>query len=82
MTTQMIIRIEPSLKNKVNQLAKAEGKNLSEIVRELLENYTRERDMGMYIDDLWEKIGQDFVYNNVRESDIEEVIKQVRSKNG
>ena len=80
MATQMIIRIEPSLKNKVSQLAKAEGKNLSELVRELLVKYTKERDMSAYIDNLWERIGQNFSQNNISEADIEEAIKQVRSK--
>jgi predicted DNA-binding protein len=81
MTTQMIVRVEPNLKNKVSQLAKAEGKNLSELVRELLEKYTKERDMSAYIDNLWEKIGQNFAQNNVSEVDIENAIEQVRSKN-
>ncbi|MBW2328450.1 MAG: CopG family transcriptional regulator [Deltaproteobacteria bacterium] len=81
MTTQMIIRIEPSLKDKVNRLAKAEGKNLSELVRELLENYTKERDMGNYIDDLWNSIGKTLSQKNIEESGIEEVIRQVRSQN-
>ena len=81
MTTQMIIRIEPSLKDKVNKLAKAEGKNLSELVRELLENYTKERDMGNYIDDLWNSIGKTFSQKNIEESDVEEVIRLVRSQN-
>ena len=81
MTTQMIIRIEPSLKDKVNRLAKAEGKNLSEVVRELLENYTKERDMGNYIDDLWNSIGKTLSQKNIEESGIEEVIRQVRSQN-
>ncbi len=81
MATQMIIRVEPSLKNKVSQLAKAEGKNLSELVRELLEKYTKERDMGAYIDNLWDKIGQDFTQNDISEKNIEEAIRQVRSKN-
>ena len=81
MATQMIIRIEPSLKNKVSQLAKAEGKNLSELVRELLEKYTKERDMGAYIDNLWGNIGHNFTQNNISEENIEEAIKQVRSKN-
>ena len=80
MATQMIIRVEPSLKNKVSQLAKAEGKNLSELVRELLEKYTKERDIGAYIDNLWDKIGQNFAQNNISEADIENAIKQVRSK--
>jgi predicted DNA-binding protein len=64
MTTQMIIRVESSLKSKISQLAKAEGKNLSELVRELLEKYTKERDMSAYIDKLWDRIGQDFAKNN------------------
>jgi len=81
MVTQMIIRVEPGLKNKVSQLAKAEGKNLSEFVRELLEKYTKERDMSVYIDSLWDRIGQNFSKNNISEADIEEAIKQVRSKN-
>jgi predicted DNA-binding protein len=81
MTTQMIIRVEPSLKNKVSQLAKAEGKNLSELVRELLEKYTKERDMGAYIDNLWNRIGQNLSQKDISEADIDEAIKQVRSKN-
>jgi predicted DNA-binding protein len=81
MTTQMIIRVESSLKNKVSQLAKAEGKNLSELVRELLEKYTKERDMGAYIDNLWDRIGQNLSQKNISEADIDEAIKQARSKN-
>ena len=37
MNTQMILRIDPELKSKVSNLAKAEGKRVSEVVRELLE---------------------------------------------
>jgi predicted DNA-binding protein len=81
MATQMIIRVEPTLKNKVSQLAKAEGKNLSELVRELLVKYTKERDASAYIDNLWDRIGQNFIQNDISENDIEKAIKQVRSKN-
>ena len=81
MATQMIIRVEPTLKNKVSQLAKAEGKNLSELVRELLVKYTKERDMSTYIDNLWDRIGQNFSQSNISKNDIEKVIKQVRSEN-
>jgi len=81
MATQMIIRVEPGLKNKVSQLAKAEGKNLSELVRELLLKYTKERDMSAYIDNLWDRIGQNFSQNSISEAEIENAIKQVRSKN-
>ena len=81
MTTQMIIRIEPSLKNKASNLAKLEGKSLSELVRELLENYSKERDMGAYIDNLWDSIGKKLDQENISELDIEEAIKLARSKN-
>jgi len=76
----MIIRLEPGLKDKVSRLAKSEGKNLSELVRELLEKYTKERDMGAYIDNLWDKIGRN-LSKNISESDIENMIKQTRLSN-
>jgi len=81
MATQMIIRVEPDLKDKVSKFAKAEGKNLSELVRELLINYTKERDMSPYIDGLWDRIGQNFSQKDISELVIEEVINQVRLKN-
>ncbi|MCD6397422.1 MAG: CopG family transcriptional regulator [Spirochaetaceae bacterium] len=81
MATQMIIRVEPDLKDKVSKFAKAEGKNLSELVRELLINYTKERDMSAYIDGLWDRIGYNFSQKNMSEADIEEAINQVRLKN-
>ena len=81
MATQMIVRVEPALKNRVMQLAKAEGKNLSELVRELLVNYTKERDMSTYIDDLWARIGENLAQNEISPPDIDEAIRQVRKKN-
>lgn len=82
MTTQMIIRVEPDLKNKISQLAKSEGKNLSELVRELLERYAKERDVSGYIENLWDKIGHTLLQNNISEADIEDAIREVRLKNG
>jgi len=77
----MIIRVDQGLKNKVSQLAKADGKNLSELVRELLQRYTRERNMSAYIDNLWDSIGNNLSETDVSEVDISEAIKQVRSRN-
>jgi len=81
MTTQMIIRVDPILKKKVSNLAKKEGKNLSELVRDLLEKYAQERDMGSYIDNLWEKIGDELSEKNIKQSDIDDVIQKVHSSN-
>jgi len=57
MSTQMIIRIDDTIKAKFAKLAKAEGKTTSHVVRELIQDYVQDRDMGGYIDDLWNRIG-------------------------
>ena len=81
MSTQMIVRIEPDLKNKVNRFAKAEGKTTSEVVRELLEDYVRSRDIGAYIDDLWDRIGKKLKSKRVGHDEIQRIIKEVRERN-
>ncbi len=80
MTTQMIVRINPELKNKVNNLAKAEGKSVSEVVRELLEDYVKNRDIGLYIDDLWQRIGDKLISRKVGPQEIQRAIQEVRAK--
>ena len=80
MSTQMIIRIEPEIKDKVSSLAKAEGKTTSEVVRELLEEYVRNRDIGAYIDGLWGRIGIKLSSREVRLGDIDRVIQEVRAR--
>ena len=80
MTTQMIVRINPELKNKVNSLAKAEGKSVSEVVRELLEDYVKNRDIGLYIDDLWQRIGDKLISQKIGPKEIQHAIQEVRGK--
>jgi predicted DNA-binding protein len=76
----MIVRINPELKNKVNNLAKAEGKSVSEVVRELLEDYVKNRDIGLYIDDLWQRIGDKLISRKVGPQEIQRAIQEVRAK--
>ncbi|MFC1849493.1 ribbon-helix-helix protein, CopG family [candidate division CSSED10-310 bacterium] len=78
MTTQMVIRINPELKKKVNELAKSEGKNVSQVVRELLENYIQERDISGYINDLWVRISDKMRANKISVEDIDQIIADVR----
>jgi predicted DNA-binding protein len=80
MTTQMIIRIAPDLKTKVSRLAKSEGKSVSLIVRELLEDYVKNRDIGSYIDDLWDRIGTKLTSQGTKPEEIQRVIREVRAK--
>jgi antitoxin component of RelBE/YafQ-DinJ toxin-antitoxin module len=74
----MILRIDSQLKAKANDLAKAEGKSVSRVVRELLEEYVRDRDISAYVDDLWKRIGDKVTSKGFGPKGIDRVIAQVR----
>jgi len=78
MSTQLIIRIEPELKDKVARLARAEGRTTSEVVRELLEGYVASRDIAASIDGLWERIGGRLARQDVTSEGAAEAIREVR----
>lgn len=80
MSTQILVRIEPDLKKKVNRFAKAEGKTTSEVVRELLEDYVRSRDIGAYVDDLWDRTGKKLKSKRMGPDEIQRIIKEVRGR--
>ncbi|MEK7398408.1 MAG: ribbon-helix-helix protein, CopG family [Candidatus Poribacteria bacterium] len=75
---QMIIRIDPELKDKLARLARIEGKSASQLVREVIEDYINERDIGAYIDDLWKRIGNELESKGLKSSDIDKAIKDAR----
>ncbi|MDY6950377.1 MAG: ribbon-helix-helix protein, CopG family [Thermodesulfobacteriota bacterium] len=79
MTTQMMVRVDPELKAKVMSIAKTEGKNVSEVVRELLTDYVRDRDIGAYVDNLWDRIGGKLTDRGMGAKEIQRVIKEVRA---
>ncbi|NIP61385.1 MAG: ribbon-helix-helix protein, CopG family [Nitrosopumilaceae archaeon] len=79
MTTQMIIRLDSETKTKLTKLAQAEGKNTSQVVRELIEDYIQNRDMGSYIDDLWDRLGKKLKARNVGSREIERAIYESRA---
>ena len=78
MSTQMIIRIDSQVKSRLNRLARVEGKTTSELVRGLIDDYIREKDIGTYIDDLWDRIGKKLRSRGVTRKDIPRVIKESR----
>lgn len=80
MTTQMIIRIDPEVKERLNKLARVEGKTTSQMVRELIEGYIKERDIGGYIDDLWNRIGGKLRSKGVKSRDVHRAIKEARKR--
>jgi predicted DNA-binding protein len=79
MNAQMIVRIDPELKAKVNSFAHSDGKNVSQVVRELLEAYVKDRDIGAYIDDLWDRVGRKLESKGTGPDDIQRIIDDVRA---
>lgn len=80
MSEQLLVRIDPKTKEKLTKLARAEGKNNSLVVRELIEKYICERDMSGYIDDLLERISRRAEKLGITEEDIERTIREVRAE--
>ena len=78
-TTQMIIRLDSRIKSNLAQLAKAEGKNSSLVIRELIENYVQDRNIESYIDDLWNRVGKKLKRKNIKSKDIARTIRKVRA---
>ena len=80
MSVQMLIRMDPEIKEKLTRLARNEGKNTSQMVREIIEDYIKDRDISAHIDDLWDRIEQKLKKKKVQQIDIENALKQVRRK--
>lgn len=82
METQMVIRIAPEAEERFSRLARMEGKMASEMVRELMEKYIKERDIGNYIDNLWSRIGRKLRSKGVKQKNISRAIKEARNSKG
>jgi predicted DNA-binding protein len=78
MTTQMIIRINSETKNRLVKLARVEGKTTSQMVRDLIEDYIKDKDIGSYIDNLWDRIGGKLRAKGINQRDINRAIKESR----
>jgi predicted DNA-binding protein len=78
----MIVRIDTELKDRLSRLARNEGKTTSQMVRELIRDYVKERDIGAYIDGLWSRIGAKLASRGVRPADINKAVAETRKKRG
>ena len=81
MSDQLLIRIDPALKDKLERMARNEGKTSSGMIRELISDYVKEHDPGAYIDDLWKRIGDNFKSKGLGPADVEKALKAVRGRN-
>ena len=78
MENQIMVRLPSELREQALKTARAEGKTLSQVVRDLLESYVRERDIKGYAEALWNRIGKALREKGVTESDIKEAIQWAR----
>ena len=80
MSDQMLLRIDPELKAKLDRLARAEGKSSSGMVRELIADYVKERDISGYIDGLWDRVGAKLKAKGAGLDKVGQAIKDVRRR--
>ena len=78
MGDQILIRMDPALKEQLARAAKIEGKTSSEVIRALVEDYLKQRDVGAYVDSLWERLGKDFKARKLTAKDVPAAIKASR----
>jgi len=78
MTSQMLIRLPSETKEKLDKIARNQGKSTSQVVRELIKDYIQDRDIGVYIDDLWSRTGKKLKSKGIQHKDIPEMVRQVR----
>ena len=79
MSNQLIVKMDKELKDQFQELARREGRNISEIVRNLVKDYIQERDMSAYIDQLWMKIGDEMRAKDVTPDCIVQAIRDTRA---
>ena len=80
MPQQLNIRLDSGLKQTAGDLARREGKSLSGLIRELLDDYVRRRDLPAYVDGLWERMGERMRQAGFGSEDVDRTVAQVRGK--
>lgn len=80
MTSQMIVRMDPELKEKLARVSRGEGKTASQTVRELIQDYVEQRDISAHIKDLWNSIGAEFKEKGITQAAIDAAIEQARAE--
>ena len=79
MVSQVLIRVDKALKDKFQRLSRTEQKSVNEKVRELMEEYIKEHDLEAAMRSLWDEIGQSLRKKGYKASDVNKVIKEVRT---
>jgi len=78
MLTRMTIQINSELKSKIEYIAKLEGKSAGKLVGELFEEYVRNKYIDYYIDDLWNRIGENLLKSDFNPDEVVRIVHEVR----
>ena len=78
MLTRMTIQINSKLKSKIEYIAKLEGKSAGKLVGELFEEYVRNKYIDYYIDDLWNRIGENLLKSDFNPDEVVRIVHEVR----
>lgn len=78
MSTQLIIRMDPEIKERIDKLARTEGKTTSQMVRELINDYIKEHDISSYIDGLWDRVSRKLKSKGATPAAVDNAIRGVR----
>ena len=79
MSTQLVVRLDKKTKETFQKLVRNEGKSVSDVLRGMISEYVKERDISESFDELWNSIGRQMKDNGYKESDIPNLIKEVRT---
>jgi len=79
MVSQILIRVDKELKDKFRRLSRTEQKSVNEKLRELMEEYVKDHDMEAAMRSLWDEIGQSLRKKGYKASDVNKMIKEVRT---
>lgn len=79
MTSQILVRIDSELKEKIQRLSHFEKKSVNEKIRELVAEYVKEHDMEASMKALWDEAGRDLKKRGHKASDVRRMIKEARS---
>jgi hypothetical protein len=78
MLSQVTIRIDPEIKKRFSKPVRAEGKTPGQVLSHLIENYIKQRDTRTYIDDLWTRIEGKLRSKDLKQREMNRVIKEAR----
>jgi len=76
----LLIRVDEEIKRKVQQLARAEQKSVTQKIREILYQYVEDHDIEKSLKSLWKEIGEEMKKAGYKPSDVDRIVREARSE--